>query len=175
MFDEIQCGLGRTGTFLACEAYGVKADVVTLAKGIAGGIPAGAVLAGEKAADVFETGDHGSTFGGNPLAAAAGIVVLDTITDPAFLKEIVRKGEKITAILKTWNHPLIREIRGRGLMTGIDIERDAWPVLEACLAAGLLILSAGPKTLRLLPPLVVSDGEIDRGLTLLKTVLDGTA
>ncbi|MDR0587133.1 MAG: aspartate aminotransferase family protein [Treponema sp.] len=178
MFDEIQCGLGRTGTFLACESYGVKADVVTLAKGIAGGIPAGAVLAGDRAAGVFETGDHGSTFGGNPLAAAAGVVVLDTVTDPAFLKEISRKGEKITAILKGWNHPLVKGIRGRGLMTGIDIEKDAWPVLEACLAAdpsGLLILSAGQKTLRLLPPYVISDGEIEQGLALLRTVLDASA
>jgi acetylornithine/N-succinyldiaminopimelate aminotransferase len=175
MFDEIQCGLGRTGTFLACEAYGVQADVVTLAKGIAGGIPAGVVLAGDKAAAVFETGDHGSTFGGNPLAAAAGIVVLDTVTDPAFLKEIVRKGEKITAILKGWKHPLVKEIRGRGLMTGIDIEVDAWPVLEACLEAGLLVLSAGQKTLRLLPPFIISDGEIEQGLALLKTVLDTAA
>jgi acetylornithine/N-succinyldiaminopimelate aminotransferase len=194
MLDEIQCGLGRTGTFLACEAYGVKADLVTLAKGIAGGIPAGAVLAGDRAAGVFETGDHGSTFGGGPLAAAAGVVVLDTVTDPAFLKEIARKGEKITAVLEGWKHPLIREIRGRGLMIGIDLEKDAWPVLEACLAAGsgglsgashtqaavppeaggfgLLLLSAGQKTLRLLPPLVISDGEIEQGLALLKTALD---
>jgi acetylornithine/N-succinyldiaminopimelate aminotransferase len=172
MFDEIQCGLGRTGTFLACEAYGIKADIVTLAKGLAGGVPVGAVLAGDKAAAVFETGDHGSTFGGNPLAAAAGVVVLDTITDPAFLKEIAGKGEKITAILRGWKHPLIKEVRGRGLMIGIDIEKDAWPVLEACLAAGLLVLSAGQKTLRLLPPFVISDGEIEQGLALLKTALD---
>jgi acetylornithine/N-succinyldiaminopimelate aminotransferase len=172
MFDEIQCGLGRTGTFLACEAYGVQADVVTLAKGVAGGIPAGAVLAGGRAAGVFETGDHGSTFGGNPLAAAAGIVVLDTVTDPAFLKEIARKGEKITAVLEGWKHPQIREIRGRGLMIGIDIEKDAWPVLEACFEAGLLVLSAGQKTLRLLPPFVISDQEIEQGLALLKTALD---
>jgi acetylornithine/N-succinyldiaminopimelate aminotransferase len=178
MFDEIQCGLGRTGTFLACEAYGVKADVVTLAKGLAGGIPIGAVLAGEKAAGVFETGDHGSTFGGNPLAAAAGLAVLDTVTQPAFLNDILRKGQKIAATLASWKHPVIEEIRCRGLMLGVDINAEAWPVLEACIAEadtakpGLLLLSAGPATLRFLPPYIISDAEIDQGLGILKNILD---
>jgi acetylornithine/succinyldiaminopimelate/putrescine aminotransferase len=182
MFDEIQCGLGRTGTFLAFEKYfyngkPVKADIVTLAKGLAGGIPAGAVLAGEKAADVFETGDHGSTFGGNPLAVAAGLAVLETVNNPAFLADISRKGEKFAATIKGWNHPAIEEVRGCGLMIGIDIDRDAWPVLEAGIAraggndCGLLLLSAGQKTLRLLPPYTVSDGEIEEGLEILRELL----
>jgi acetylornithine/N-succinyldiaminopimelate aminotransferase len=173
MFDEIQCGMGRTGTFLACEAYGVKPDVVTLAKGLSGGVPVGAVRGGEKAADVFESGDHGSTFGGNPLAAAAGLVVLDTVQKPLFLGEIRRKGEKIREILRSWNHPKIREIRGRGLMIGVDITVDAWPVLEASLAQGLLILSAGTRTLRFLPPYIISDNEIEQGLKILQQVLEG--
>ena len=174
MFDEIQCGLGRTGTFLACEQYGVKADVVTLAKGLAGGIPAGAFLAGEKAAGVLQQGDHGSTFGGNPLAAAAGIVVLDTVANPAFLSEIKRKGERIAALVEAWKHPQIKEIRSRGLMLGIDLESEAWPVMEAVLAdnPGLLLLSAGPNTLRLLPPYIISDAEIEQGLGILKTALE---
>jgi acetylornithine/N-succinyldiaminopimelate aminotransferase len=183
MFDEIQCGMGRTGTFLAIEQYGIKADVVTLAKGLAGGIPAGAVLAGEKAAGVFETGDHGSTFGGNAIAAAAGLVVLDTVNRPEFLAEISRKGEQIMAAIKGWNHPAVQEIRGRGLMTGIDVDRDAWPLLEAAIARanengngaerrGLLLLSAGQKTLRLLPPYTISDGEIEQGLDILRELLD---
>jgi acetylornithine/N-succinyldiaminopimelate aminotransferase len=171
MFDEIQCGVGRTGTFLACEAYGVKADVVTLAKGLCGGVPAGAVLAGEKAADVFESGDHGSTFGGNPLAGAAGLVVLKTVTDPAFLKEIKRKGEKIVDTIRSWKHPQVKEVRGRGLMIGVDIEADAWPLLETALTKGLLLLSAGTKTLRLLPPYTVTDAEIDEGLGILKGLI----
>jgi acetylornithine/N-succinyldiaminopimelate aminotransferase len=179
MFDEVQAGLGRTGTFLACEGYGVKPDVVTLAKGLCGGVPAGAVLAGEKAMDVFKTGDHGSTFGGNPLAAAAGLVVLETVNNPAFLKEIARKGEKFVAILKSWNHPKVREIRGRGLMLGIDITEEAWPILEKCVSrvysgdnqSGLLLLSAGKNTLRLLPPYIISDGEIEEGLEILRSVL----
>jgi acetylornithine/N-succinyldiaminopimelate aminotransferase len=185
MFDEIQCGLGRTGTFLAFEQYklagggALKADVVTLAKGLCGGIPAGAVLAGEKAMDVFETGDHGSTFGGNPVAAAAGLAVLETVKDPAFLAEIRRKGERIIATVKSWNHHAVREVRGRGLMTGIDISIDAWPVLEAAIQRagsgqpGLLLLSAGPQTLRLLPPYTVSDAEIDLGLNIIRELLEG--
>jgi len=185
MFDEVQCGLGRTGTFLACEQYGVKADVVTLAKALAGGIPAGAVLAGEKTADVLQPGDHGATFGGNPLACAAGIAVLDTVANPAFLGEIKRKGERIKAALESWKHPLIREIRCRGLMAGVDIDAEARPVLErAAMGAsagsgraenpaspGLLILSSGHNTLRFLPPYIISDAEIDQGLEILKKVL----
>ena len=182
MFDEIQCGMGRTGSFLAFEQYRyngkpVKADLVTLAKSLAGGIPAGAVLAGEKAAGVFESGDHNSTFGGNPVAAAAGLVVLETVNRPEFLAEISRKGEKIMAAIKGWNLPQVQEIRGRGLLIGIDIDKDAWPILEKAIAradgknCGLLILSAGQKTLRLLPPLVISDSEIEQGLEILKEII----
>ena len=182
MFDEIQCGLGRTGTFLACEGYGIKPDVVTLAKGIAGGLPAGAVLAGEKAAEVFQIGDHGSTFGGNPVAAAAGLVVLDTVAKPEFLAEIARKGEKILDIVKSWKHPKITGIRGKGLMVGLDLSVEAWPILEAAIAragttpagtplAGLLLLSAGKQTLRFLPPYIISDEELGKGLDILKEVL----
>ena len=177
MFDEIQCGLGRTGTFLACEAFGVKPDIVTLAKGLCGGVPGGAVLAGEKTKDVFQTGDHGSTFGGNPLAAAAGLVVLETVNKPDFLKEISRKGEKLMNGLKSWNHPGITEVRGKGLMVGLDINQEAWPILEKAVSRaqgsmpGLLLLTAGKQTLRFLPPYVISDGELEQGLAILKGLL----
>jgi acetylornithine/N-succinyldiaminopimelate aminotransferase len=176
MFDEIQCGVGRTGSFLGFEQYvcngkPVKADVVTLAKSLCGGLPAGAVLAGEKAADVFEVGDHNSTFGGNPVAAAAGLVVLETVNRPEFLAEIARKGEKIMAAIRGWNLPAVKQVRGRGLMIGIDIDRDAWPVLEAALGRGLLALPAGQKTLRLLPPYIISDSEIEQGLEILRETI----
>jgi acetylornithine/N-succinyldiaminopimelate aminotransferase len=179
MFDEVQAGVGRTGTFLACEAYGVKPDVVTLAKGLCGGIPAGAVLAGEKAMDVFQTGDHGSTFGGNPIAAAAGLVILETVNQPDFLKDIARKGEKIMSRIKSWNNPAVKEIRGRGLLIGADITGEAWSVLEKGVSRvyskpdtpGLLLLSAGKNTLRLLPPYIISDAEIEQGLEILKSCL----
>jgi acetylornithine/succinyldiaminopimelate/putrescine aminotransferase len=173
MFDEIQCGLGRTGSFFAFEAYGVRADVATLAKGLAGGVPVGAVLAGEKACDVFETGDHGSTFGGNPLAAACGIAVLATVNDPAFFREIAGKGAYLIKKLADLQAPTITSLRGRGLMIAADLSVDAWPVIEKLLAAGLLVLSAGAKTLRFLPPYTISRDEIDEGLDILaKTLRD---
>ncbi|MDR2597570.1 MAG: acetylornithine/succinylornithine family transaminase [Treponema sp.] len=186
MFDEIQCGLGRTGTFLALEQYQdflgnpLKADIVTLAKGLAGGIPIGAVLAGEKTCGVFGIGDHGSTFGGNPVAAAAGLVVLKTVNTNEFLQEIKRKGDLLTAAIKQL--PNVREVRGRGLMIGFDIENNAWPVLEAGIAradlgreqCGLLMLSAGNNTLRLLPPYVLTDSEIEQGVAIISELLNKT-
>ena len=177
MFDEIQTGIGRTGTFLACEGYGIKPDVVTLAKGLAGGIPVGAFLAGEKAAEVLQIGDHGTTFGGNAVAAAAGLVVVDTVTKPGFMAEISRKGDKIKEIIKSWNHPKITGIRGKGLMLGVDIDTDAWPLLEAGISRakpdtpGLLLLSGGKQTLRLLPPYTITDAELEQGLDMLKSLL----
>ncbi|MDR2608911.1 MAG: acetylornithine/succinylornithine family transaminase [Treponema sp.] len=178
MFDEVQCGTGRTGSFLAYEQYGVAGDVTTLAKGIAGGLPAGAVLAGEKTQDVLGQGDHGSTFGGNPLAAAAGCVVLDTVNRPAFLAEITRKGNKFMDTIRGWKHPAVKAVRGMGLMIACDIEGEAWPVLEAGIAAagngkpGLLFLGAGPNTLRFLPPYTIGDAEIEEGLEILKSLLE---
>jgi len=180
MFDEIQCGLGRTGTFLALQQYNVKADIVTLAKGLAGGIPVGAVLAGEKASGVFTVGDHGSTFGGNPIAAASGLVVLATVNTPEFLEEIKRKGEVLTAAIRQM--PKVKEVRGKGLMIGIDIEGNAWPLLEAAIAradlaknqCGLLMLSAGTNTLRLLPPYTLNDGEIEQGMAILAELLSAS-
>jgi len=184
MFDEIQCGIGRTGTFLAIEQFKdsdgnpIKADIITLAKGLAGGIPAGAVLAGEKTCSVLSKGDHGSTFGGNPIAAAAGLVVLKTINDPEFLESITKKGEILMSALK--EHHMVKSVRGRGLMIGFDIENDVWPILEAGISRadnsknqnGLLMLSAGVRTLRLLPPYVILDSEIDHGLEIISELLN---
>jgi len=183
MFDEIQCGLGRTGTFFAFEQYKdtagnpVKADIVTLAKGLAGGIPAGAVLAGEKTCGVFSVGDHGSTFGGNPIAAAAGLVVLKTVNTPEFLEEISRKGELLASAVKQL--PKVNEVRSKGLMIGIDIEGNAWPILEAAIArvnqkkdsCGLLMLSSGNSILRLLPPYTLTDSEIEQGVGIMNELL----
>ena len=182
MFDEIQCGLGRTGSFLALQNYKdtngkpVQADIVTLAKGLAGGIPAGAVLAGEKTCGVLGVGDHGSTFGGNPIAAAAGLVVLKTINNQEFLDEIKRKGEVIKAALR--ENPKVKEVRGKGLIIGLDIKGNAWSVLEDAIARaskdsfGLLMLTAGTNTLRLLPPYTLSDNEIEQGLSVISALLN---
>ena len=178
MFDEIQTGMGRTGTFLACEGYNIQPDIATLAKGLSGGIPVGAVLAGEKTADVLQTGDHGSTFGGNPVAAAAGILVLQTIANPSFMKEIARKGELFVNTVASWKHPKITDIRGKGLMLGIDLNVEVWQILESAILraqgneSGLLVLSAGKKTLRFLPPYIISDAELKQGLDILKSILD---
>ena len=171
--DEVQCGVGRTGTFLACEQYGIQPDIATLAKGICGGIPAGAVLAGEKAAAVLGVGDHGTTFGGNALAAAAGLVVLETLSAPGFMAGIAEKGvffaEKLRGL------PKVTGVRGRGLMLAADVEVEAAAVLDKALAAGLLVLSAGPKTLRFLPPYTITESEIDEGLGILRSVLSAPA
>lgn len=166
--DEIQCGIGRTGTFLACQQYNIKPDIVTLAKGLSGGIPVGAVLAGEKAACVLQTGDHGSTFGGNPVAAASGLVVLRTVTKPAFLEDIARKGNLIMDSIRAWDNSAITDVRGRGLMIAVDTVFEAAPILEWALHNGLLLLSAGARTLRLLPPYTIQDEQIKEGLEILR-------
>lgn len=172
-FDEIQSGVGRTGSFLACEDFTLEADIVTLAKGLAGGVPIGAVLAGARCAEVLQPGDHGSTFGGNPLAAAAGRAVLKTVNDPAFLADVAKKGAFIKATVEGWKLSCIKEVRAKGLMVGIDVEQAAWPLALAAAEKGLLVLTAGPNTIRLLPPLVISEAELAEGLALLKTILQG--
>ncbi len=170
--DEVQCGVGRTGSFLASSRAGVRPDVVTLAKGLAGGVPIGAVLARGEAARVLERGDHGSTFGGNPLAAAAARVVLSELGSAGFLDAVAGKGERFLEAVRSWKHNLVKEARGRGLMIGIAVTCPPDRVKELCLERGLLVLTAGSDVVRLLPPLVIPDGEIDRGLGLLKDALD---
>ncbi len=172
MADEVQCGVGRTGTFLASSRSGVRPDVVTLAKGLAGGVPVGAVLARGAAAKVLERGDHGSTFGGNPLAAAAALVVLGELGTAGFLEAVAKKGERILTVLRSWKHPLVKEARGRGLMIGLALNCGPDRIKELCMERGLLVLTAGADVVRLLPPLVITDREIDRGLALLKDALD---
>jgi len=173
--DEVQCGVGRTGSFLASSRAGIKPDIVTLAKGLAGGVPVGAVLARGAAAKVLGRGDHGSTFGGNPLAAAAARVVLSTLSAPGFLEGVAKKGERILKEVRSWKHPLIKDVRGVGLMVGIAVTVAPDRIKELCIERGLLVLTAGADVVRLLPPLVISDGEIDRGLALLREVLDMAA
>lgn len=172
--DEVQTGMGRTGTLLACEQLGFRPDAVTLAKGIAGGIPMGACLYGGILEDVFVAGDHQSTFGGNPIACAAGLAVLNELTSAGFLQKVAEKGEYIRKTVRGWNLPCVKEVRGRGLMIGIDVTQVAGDVQKKCLSAaptGLCISTAGPNTLRFLPPLVITKDEMDAGLAVLKDVL----
>ncbi|GFZ32594.1 acetylornithine aminotransferase [Clostridium zeae] len=168
IFDEVQCGVGRTGKFFGFEHFNVEPDIVTLAKGLGGGLPIGAILAGEKTASVFKKGDHGSTFGGNPVALKGASVVLDVVTSDGFIDEVTKKGELIKNIIEGFNIPSVKEVRGKGLMLGIELEGESKDVQEKALAKGILTLTAGAKVLRLLPPLTITEEEIKAGLEVLK-------
>lgn len=172
MVDEVQTGMARTGTFLASSYLGLHPDVVTLAKGIAGGIPMGACLFGKKAKDVFVAGDHQSTFGGNPLACAAALAVLKEINNPSLFAHVKKMGEKIRNTVSSWNLECIKDVRGRGLMIGIDIDHSAGDVQKACLEQGLCVSTAGANTVRFLPPLIISEDEIDKGMEIIKKILE---
>ena len=170
LVDEVQTGAGRTGTFLACEQLGLQPDVVTMAKGLGGGLPIGACLCTQALGGVMSAGMHGSTFGGNPVACAAGRYMLSRLTQPAFLEEVARKGAAIRQRLAAMPH--VREVRGMGMMIGVVLDAGtARAVAEDCLQNGLLILTA--KTLlRLLPPLNITREELDKGLSILESVLE---
>ena len=173
MADEVQTGFGRTGALLASDELGFEPDVVSFAKGVAGGIPMGGILFRGKAAGVFKAGDHQSTFAGNPLACAAGLVVLHELLKPGFLDSVKEKGEYIRNQIASWNSPVTGEIRGKGLMIGVDIVKpnSALAIEKELLEAGLLTSTAGENTLRMVPPLNISYKEIDEGLKILKSVL----
>ena len=169
MADEVQTGVGRTGTFLAGEQFGHKADVTTLAKGIAGGLPMGACLANEKCAGVLDKGSHGSTFGGNPVCCAGGLAVLNTVTAPGFLDEVQRKAKLLREKLAKLDG--VAGVSGLGLMVGIALkDKKAIDVANAALEQGLLVLTAKDKV-RLLPPLTITDEEIEKGVAILADVL----
>ena len=168
--DEVQTGVGRTGKFLACQHYGIKPDIVTLAKGLAGGVPIGICMANEKCCDVLSKGMHGSTFGGNPISCAGGNVVLKRVLADGFLDEVAQKGEYIKTELCKINE--VDGVDGIGLMLGIRLKtKTAADVCKECLDNGLLVLTAKEK-LRLLPPLNITKDEIDKGLSILKRILD---
>ncbi len=171
--DEVQSGIGRTGALLACERLGVLPDVTSVAKGLAGGVPVGAILARGPFAEVFQPGDHGTTFGGNPLAAAAARVVLAELGSPGFYAEVIRKGDRIRQAVDSWKNPLVKDTRGMGLMIGMGVTIQPGDVVAAARERGLLALTAGDDTVRLLPPLVITDAEIDMGLSALREALNG--
>jgi len=171
LVDEVQTGVGRTGTMFAYQQFGIQPDVVTFAKGIAGGLPFGGFMTNEKCRGVLCTGDHGSTFGGNPMAAAAANVVMDTLT-PDFLAQVAEKGRYLRDGIARLNSPLVSGIRGMGLMIGIGVQGMAHKELkDKLMYAGLLCLTAGADTLRLLPPLVITKEEIDKGLDIMARVM----
>jgi predicted acetylornithine/succinylornithine family transaminase len=172
--DEIQCGLGRTGRMFAYEHFGVTPDVLTLAKPLGGGLPLGATLLREDLASRLQVGDHGSTFGGNPVAAAASLVVLDRLTAKGFVEDVAARGAYLARGLRTLarRHPgSVAEVRGLGLMIGVELRRPAGPLLKALRERGILAVKAGDNVLRLLPPLVVKRGQIRTLLGALDAIL----
>jgi acetylornithine/N-succinyldiaminopimelate aminotransferase len=177
VLDEIQCGMGRTGTLFACQGYGVRPDVVTLAKALGAGFPIGAMLVGEAAAQTLQFGAHGTTFGGNPLAASVALAALRRLAAPELLANVQRQSEALRAGLHALDAELglFRELRGRGLMLGAVL-REAYAgraaeVLDRAAACGLLLLQAGPDVLRFVPPLNIGDGDVAEGLARLGAAL----
>ena len=173
IFDEIQCGLGRLGSFFAHEQFGVKPDMVTFAKPIAGGLPMGAILVSEEIGSTIKPGDHGTTFGGGPLVASVALEVVRRISDPSLLAGVRQNGEWLGEALRGVGRRTgkVRAIRGMGYMWGLDVVEKASDVIERGWNAGLLVISAGDHTLRLLPPLIMSREQLTRGVNLLEQIL----
>lgn len=173
ILDEIQCGYGRTGSFFAYEQYGISPDLLTMAKPMAAGLPMGAVLLTQQVADAMQPGDHGTTFGGGPFVAAVANHVFDRLHDPAMLEHVRREGawlgEQLLGIRR--RSPKVRAVRGRGLMWGVDVTDPAKDVVARAVEQGLLIVSAGDHTLRLLPPLVITREDLAIGLEKLEAAI----
>ncbi|MFQ5580323.1 MAG: acetylornithine transaminase [Nitrospiria bacterium] len=174
ILDEVQTGMGRTGRLFAYEDEGICPDIVTLAKGLGGGFPIGAMLATESVAKSFTPGSHATTFGGNPLACAAGVQVMDRLTkEESLLKRVRQRGEYLVDRLRRLQDrsALISEIRGRGLMLALDLTVSAEKVIEKAMAQGLLLNRTSEKTLRMIPPLTIRRSEIDQMLSVLSGIL----
>lgn len=175
IFDEIQSGMGRTGNFLAGQTYGVKPDIITLAKGLAGGVPIGAFLASEKVAAAFAPGDHGSTFGGNPLACAAALAVLTTIEQEDLMKNAAELGDYLIDKCKSLQlkYPkLIKTVRGKGLMVGIELTRPGREVVDLCMDRGAIINCTAGNVLRFVPPLNIGRKHVDEVVAIVDAVLE---
>lgn len=176
VFDEVQCGLGRTGRLFAYEHYEVTPDIMALAKALAGGLPMGAILATEEAAQGFVPGTHASTFGGGPVIAAAAQASLKILCEPSFLAAVREKGDYLKERLQVLKSrfPVVEEFRGLGLMWGLQLSQDGAPVVTACRERGLLVNCTQGNVIRLLPPLVVTKGELEQGLEILAQALKAT-
>jgi acetylornithine/N-succinyldiaminopimelate aminotransferase len=175
VFDEIQCGMGRTGKLWAYEHFGVQPDMMTLAKALGGGLPIGATLLTDAVAKVMEAGDHGSTFAAGPVICRAAQVVLKRVSDPAFLGHVTAMGDLLEERLSELHSPHIQDIRGLGLMLGVEMDIDVAPLIKAGHEHGLLMINAGPDVLRLLPPLIIQETHIDQFIGTLQNILTETA
>nr|WP_276209278.1 acetylornithine transaminase [Streptomyces harenosi] len=174
VLDEVQTGIGRTGTWFEYQAHdGVLPDVVTLAKGLGGGLPIGATVAFGRAADLLGPGQHGTTFGGNPVACAAGLAVLDTIDGEGLLENVKRQGERLRGAIEALGHPLVAHVRGAGLLLGIVLTEPLAPqVQQAAQDAGILVNAPAPDVVRLMPALTLGDDAVDAFLGALPGILD---
>jgi acetylornithine/N-succinyldiaminopimelate aminotransferase len=175
IFDEVQTGIGRTGTLFAYEGYGVEPDIITLAKGLGGGVPIGAMMATNRVFAGFEKGSHASTFGGNPLACAAALKVLDVIERDGLLENASQRGEQLMAALRELaaDHPTILDVRGRGLMVGVECkDTHAGEIVNACRDQGLLVNVAGGATVRFVPPLIVTAQDVESAVSRFRQALE---
>ncbi len=170
VIDEVQTGIGRTGKLFGFENFSLKPDIVTLAKGLGGGLPIGVFLCGEKTESVLSAGQHGTTFGGNPVSCAAANYVLSVVTDEEFLQKVREKGDYIRNKIKSFQNENITNIKGIGLMIGIETTLPIKEVAQKAFESGLLVLTAGKNVIRLLPPLTISYDEIDKGIEVLKQI-----
>jgi acetylornithine aminotransferase/acetylornithine/N-succinyldiaminopimelate aminotransferase len=178
LLDEVQCGIGRTGRFYAFEHAGVRADAVAMAKGLGGGFPIGAMWVGERAADLFQPGSHGTTFGGTPLACAAALAVLDVIEREKLLAHVTDASVPwlagLAAVAKDFPKQVVA-IRGRGFLVGVQLASDVLPYVAALREGGLLTVPSGGNVIRLLPPLVTSSADLARSVEIIRSVLSARA
>ncbi len=174
LFDEVQCGVGRTGTLFAYQTYGVEPDGACFAKGLAGGIPIGAFMAKDKLAEAFKPGDHASTFGGNPFATAAGNVVIDELLNGGLLNNVKKQGEALNKKLNDikQKHSIVSDVRGVGLIQGIELTVPAKDIIANCIENGLLLVGAGENVIRFVPALIVSDKEINEAMDILDNAIN---
>ena len=171
IFDEIQCGMGRTGKLWAHEHAGVTPDLMTLAKPLAGGLPIGALLMTQAVASAIHVGEHGTTFGGGPMITSVALSVFNRISDPKFLAHVTETGNYLMERLSEINSPHIKEVRGRGLMVGVELDLDAGKVTEKGYARGLLLIKARERVVRLVPPLILQKSHVDELIDKLGKIL----
>ena len=176
IFDEVQCGMGRTGSLWGYQSIvgdEIAPDIMTLAKSLAGGLPIGAICMNQKVADKIHPGDHASTFAGSPLTTNVACTVLDRIAQPKFLASIRTKGDHLRDLLAELNSPHITEIRGRGLITGVEMDIDVTPIVDQGYEQGLLTVSAGTNILRYVPPFIITEEELERAAKITGDILQG--
>src|SRR5690606_13685163 len=173
IFDEVQCGVGRTGHLWAYQGYGVEPDILTAAKPLAGGLPIGVILMRQKVADTIHKGDHASTFAGGPVTTHVAHYVVSRIADPQFLADVRAKGKLLVDLLEEINSPHVVEVRGQGLLVGLELDIDTTPIVAEGYKQGLIVVNAGPNVLRFVPPLIIGEEEIKQVVGKVDAILQG--